>query len=45
MQHFSNYFLQILVIRSKCQGGINGLGGQPPLYFSCICINILQDLD
>jgi len=28
MQHFSNYFVQILVIRFKVQGGTNGSGGR-----------------
>jgi len=27
MQHFSNYFVQILVIRSKVQGGTDGPEG------------------
>jgi len=27
MQHFSNYFVQILVITSKCQGEKRGQGG------------------
>jgi len=28
MQHFSNYFVQILVIRSKCQAGGGGKDGR-----------------
>jgi len=38
MQHFSKYFVQILVIRSKCQGGKDGPeggGGEKILGESC----------